>query len=164
MGGLIARSSPRFPLPRGSHVTAGLCLSCGAGAWGRGGAHLADGREIWLDKGNLTDAIRASIAMPGIISPYPIEGRWLSDGGLVNQIPVSTCRALGADFIIAVDVGGGLLEKHAADLRQPSRASVGHRWPNTCPMSPTRSAHRPSAFCRRCCPPDRQARNICRCR
>lgn len=104
--------------------------------------HLANGREIWLDKGNLTDAIRASIAMPGIISPCLVGGRWLSDGGLVNQIPVSTCRALGADFIIAVDVGNGLLEKHAAELRQPSRAS-GARLAEYLPHVP--DAFRPQA-------------------
>ncbi len=79
--------------------------------------HLLDGREIWLENGPLDAAIRASIAMPGIISPTLIEDRWLVDGGLVNQVPVSTCRALGADFVIAVNVGEGLLEKHSATLR-----------------------------------------------
>lgn len=79
--------------------------------------HLLDGREIWLQSGALDAAIRASIAMPGIISPCHLDGRWLVDGGLVNQIPVSTCRALGADYVIAVGVGEGLLEKHAASLR-----------------------------------------------
>lgn len=78
---------------------------------------IADGREIWLQRGPADAAIRASISMPGIFSPVPIEDRWLVDGGLVNQVPVSTCRALGADFIIAVSVGEGLLGRRRHKLR-----------------------------------------------
>lgn len=77
---------------------------------------LADGREIWLQSGPVDAAIRASIALPGIFSPSLVEGKWLADGGLVNQIPVSTCRALGADFVIAVGLGDGMLAKRAAGL------------------------------------------------
>lgn len=77
---------------------------------------LADGREIWLQTGPVDVAIRASIGLPGIFSPTLVEGRWLADGGLVNQVPVSTCRALGADFVIAVRVSEGLLMKRAAQL------------------------------------------------
>lgn len=76
--------------------------------------HLRDGREIWLRSGPLNQAIRASIAMPGIFGPWRIEGRWLADGGLVNKVPVSACRALGAEFIIAVSVTEGLVERHTA--------------------------------------------------
>lgn len=78
---------------------------------------LSDGREIWLDKGPAAAAIRASIAMPGILSPVLLGDRWLVDGGLVNQVPVSTCRALGADFVIAVNVGEGLLGRRRDKLR-----------------------------------------------
>ena len=78
---------------------------------------LADGREIWLEQGPADAAIRASISMPGIFSPVLLDGRWLVDGGLVNQVPVSTCRALGADFIIAVSVGEGLLGRRRSKLR-----------------------------------------------
>lgn len=77
---------------------------------------LADGREIWLQSGPVDMAIRASIALPGIFSPSLVDGKWLADGGLVNQIPVSTCRALGADFVIAVGLGDGMLAKRAAGL------------------------------------------------
>ena len=77
---------------------------------------LADGREIWLQTGPVDVAIRASIGLPGIFSPTLVDGRWLADGGLVNQVPVSTCRALGADFVIAVRVSDGLLTKRAASL------------------------------------------------
>ncbi|MBD8064630.1 patatin-like phospholipase family protein [Devosia sp. PTR5] len=70
---------------------------------------ISNGREIWLRVGALAPAIRASIGMPGLFSPTRIDGRWLSDGGLVNPIPVSLCRAMEADFIIAVSLNGDLL-------------------------------------------------------
>src|SRR6266853_670483 len=57
---------------------------------------LATGREIWLQSGPIHEAVRASIALPGILSPARIDGKWLVDGGLSNPIPVSVCRALGA--------------------------------------------------------------------
>ena len=65
---------------------------------------LETGREVWLKEGHILDAIRASIALPGLFSPALIDGRWLVDGGLVNPNPVSLCRALGADVVIAVDL------------------------------------------------------------
>ena len=55
--------------------------------------------------------MRASIALPGIFSPARIDGRWLVDGGLVNPVPVSACRALGADIVIAVDLNGDIMER-----------------------------------------------------
>lgn len=62
------------------------------------------GHELWLTRGNLVDAIRASYALPGVFEPVRIEGRWLMDGALVNPVPVSVCRALGADIVIAVNL------------------------------------------------------------
>ena len=61
-------------------------------------------KEVVLDSGNLFDAIRASIAIPGIFTPMRLQGRNLVDGGLVNPLPVSVCRSMGADFVIAVDI------------------------------------------------------------
>ncbi len=78
---------------------------------------LSDGTEIWLREGSLAAAIRASISVPGILRPVLHEHRWLVDGGLVNQVPVSTCRAMGADFVIAVSVNEGLLGRHREKLR-----------------------------------------------
>jgi NTE family protein len=66
-------------------------------------ADLQSGREIWLRSGNVAQAVRASVAIPGVISPYPFEGRWLVDGGVVNPVPVSAARALGAEVVIAVN-------------------------------------------------------------
>jgi NTE family protein len=70
---------------------------------------LVTGREIWLETGPIYEAVRASIALPGIFSPARIDGKWLVDGGLSNPVPVSVCRALGADLIIAVNLNGDLL-------------------------------------------------------
>lgn len=70
---------------------------------------LANGREIWLREGGLVDAARASIAMPGLFTPVLNDGRLLVDGGLVNPVPVSLCRAMGADIVIAVDLNWDLL-------------------------------------------------------
>jgi NTE family protein len=65
---------------------------------------ISTGHETWLSRGHLVDAMRASYALPGIFRPVNIEGRWLFDGALVNPIPVSVCRALGARYVIAVNV------------------------------------------------------------
>jgi NTE family protein len=62
------------------------------------------GREVWLQEGSLWDAVRASIAIPGLLTPSLHEGDWLVDGALVNPVPVSLCKALGADIIIAVNL------------------------------------------------------------
>ena len=65
---------------------------------------LASGREVWLREGRILDAVRASVALPGLLVPQLLDGRYLVDGGLVNPVPVSLCRALGADIVIAVDL------------------------------------------------------------
>jgi NTE family protein len=70
---------------------------------------LASGREIWLQKGPIVQAVRASIGMPGLFSPARHDDRWLIDGGLVNPVPVSLARALGADIVIAVDLNSELV-------------------------------------------------------
>ncbi len=69
---------------------------------------LYSGREIWLRKGDVYDAARASCSMPGLLAPTALNGRWLVDGALVNPVPVSLCRALGADFVIAVNLNSQL--------------------------------------------------------
>lgn len=74
---------------------------------------LASGREVWLREGPVIDAVRASIALPGLFTPALHEGRLLVDGGLVNPVPVSLCRAMGADIVIAVDLNWDLVGRHA---------------------------------------------------
>src|SRR5207248_104648 len=66
---------------------------------------LASGDEIWLRDGKVSDAVRASCAVPGLFQPVLRDGRYLVDGSVVNPIPVSLCRAMGADVVIAVDLG-----------------------------------------------------------
>jgi len=73
---------------------------------------LQTGREVWFQSGSLLEAVRASIALPGLFSPVLHQGRWLVDGGLVDPLPVSLCRALGADRVIAVNLNGNIVGKH----------------------------------------------------
>jgi len=70
---------------------------------------LTSGREVWLQTGSVVDAVRASIALPGLLAPVVHEERLLVDGGLVNPVPVSLCRALGADIVIGVDLNWDLI-------------------------------------------------------
>ncbi|QLQ03273.1 MAG: patatin-like phospholipase RssA [Thiobacillus sp.] len=82
---------------------------------------LLRGREIWLREGRVTDAVRASIALPGLFTPALHDGNWLVDGGLVNPVPVSLCRAMGADLVIAVDLNADLLGRHLKPKPAKSR-------------------------------------------
>ena len=82
---------------------------------------IGTGHEIWLSRGSIVEAMRASYALPGIFRPVNIGGRWLFDGALVNPVPVSVCRALGARYVIAVNVnsdscGRGTVVPHAEIL------------------------------------------------
>jgi NTE family protein len=79
------------------------------------------GHEIWLTRGRLAEALRASYALPGIFPPVRIGGRWLVDGALVNPVPVSAARALGARLVIAVNLNsdlfgrGAIIASHGSD-------------------------------------------------
>ena len=72
---------------------------------------LATGHEIWLQKGDLAEAMRASFSLPGIFPPVKYEGRWLADGALVNPLPIAACRALGADMVIAINLNADMIGK-----------------------------------------------------
>ena len=80
---------------------------------------LQTGREVWFQSGSLLEAVRASIALPGLFCPVRYQDRWLVDGGLVDPLPVSLCRALGADRVIAVNLNGNIVGKHFSG--RPSR-------------------------------------------
>lgn len=73
---------------------------------------LGTGHEVWLNRGPLVAALRASYALPGIFKPVRINGSWLIDGAFVNPIPVSVCRALGARLVIAVNLHTDGLSRH----------------------------------------------------
>lgn len=85
---------------------------------------LGNGRELWLRDGLVSDAVRASIALPGLFTPVERDGRLLVDGGLVNPVPVSLCRAMGADIVIAVDLNADLLGRHL--MKKSARANNTH--------------------------------------
>ena len=106
---------------------------------------IGSGHEVWLSRGRLADAIRASYALPGIFKPVKVDGRWLFDGALVNPIPVSVCRALGARYVIAVNLNYDISSRSAAanaivnqveheeavereDPAVAEKAGVGARW------------------------------------
>ncbi len=99
--------------------------------------NLASGREVWLQDGDLRSAIWASAALPGLLPPVERDGRWLVDGALVNPVPVSVCRAKGADIVIAINLNADLsslprLERKAietvADDDQDDVASESTSW------------------------------------
>jgi len=73
---------------------------------------LESGREVWLTQGSIIQAVWSSMAMPGLFPAIRNDHRWLVDGGLVNPVPVSVCRALGADVVIAVNLNGDIVGKH----------------------------------------------------
>jgi NTE family protein len=77
--------------------------------YGAVATELGSGREVWLREGDLAVAIRASMALPGVQAPVERDGQWLVDGGLVNPVPVSLCRALGAELVLAVNLNGGIV-------------------------------------------------------
>lgn len=91
---------------------------------------LGTGHEVWLNKGSLVNALKASFALPGIFRPVQINGRWLIDGALVNPIPVSVCRALGARIVIAVNLNNDIFGKGSVihdqeAFAEPSPAGEG---------------------------------------
>ena len=69
------------------------------------------GHEIWLSRGHLVRAMRASYALPGVFAPVRLNGRWLMDGALVNPVPVTLCRALGARLVIAINLSADVLSR-----------------------------------------------------
>lgn len=81
---------------------------------------VGSGHEVWLQHGELALAVRASYALPGIFEPVRIGDRWLFDGALVNPVPVTVCRALGAEFVIAVNVTADTMYRSTV-IRDPSR-------------------------------------------
>jgi len=75
---------------------------------------IGTGHEIWLRRGLLSEAIRASYALPGVFEPVRVDGRWLFDGAVVNPVPVSVARALGAEKVIALNISSERLGRGTA--------------------------------------------------
>ncbi len=85
---------------------------------------LLTGREVWLDQGPLGQAIRASIGIPGIITPATVNGRILVDGGLLDPVPVAAVAAADADIVVAVSLQG---RRSHADSVSPAYESADRR-------------------------------------
>ncbi|MFW5641346.1 MAG: patatin-like phospholipase family protein [Roseicyclus sp.] len=79
-------------------------------------ADMVTGREVWLNRGSVIDAVSASIAMPGLFPPVRMQRRWLVDGAVVNPLPVSAVRAMDVDAICAVNLSGPLWRVPAREL------------------------------------------------
>jgi NTE family protein len=90
---------------------------------------LQTGAEVWMRRGSTFDAVRASIALPGLFAPVRWEGALLVDGGLVNPVPVSVARAMGADLVIAVDLASDVLGRRFRTASGPEPpASAVNNW------------------------------------
>ncbi len=134
-GGLVAgeRIFERFRNTRTNIDIAKLPIPFGAAA-----TDLSDGREIWLREGDLLTALRASSAIPGLMPPVAVGEDWLVDGALVNPVPVSLCRAMGANFVIAVGLSMSRItlppilapgeEEPAGDIKLRSLPQKSRAW------------------------------------
>jgi NTE family protein len=97
------------------------------------------GHEIWLTHGSMVDAMRASYALPGIFSPVLIGDRWLVDGALVNPVPVSAARALGAEIVIAANLSSDVFTHSTTIFSHGSTADPSAPVaPETAPEPPKR--------------------------
>src|SRR3984957_10324508 len=99
--GLIGGQRLRTRLEAG---LGGLCIEDLPVQFAAVATEIGGGHEIWLRRGLLVDAIRASYALPGVFEPVKVDGRWLFDGAIVNPVPVSVARALGAERVIALNI------------------------------------------------------------
>lgn len=77
---------------------------------------LTSGREVWIRQGPLTEAVRASYALPGVFPAVQHDGRLLVDGGLLNPVPVAPCVAMGAHMVIAVNLTADRGRRTGRDL------------------------------------------------
>ena len=85
-------------------------------------SELSTGHEVWMIDGDLAEAMQAAYALPGIFPPRAIDGRWLIDGALVNPLPVSVCRALGARVVIAIGLHADAFNIGVADRKEKFNA------------------------------------------
>jgi NTE family protein len=90
---------------------------------------LAARREVWFQHGPVIHAIRASIAIPGVITPVVINGRTLVDGGLINPVPIEPTAAVSADITLAIDLSGARSpSSHATPVKATSEPNAFEEW------------------------------------
>jgi NTE family protein len=103
---------------------------------------LHTGAEVWLRTGSTVEAVRASLALPALFTPVSREGVLLVDGGLVNPVPVSLARAMGAEVVVAVDLSSDILGRHLrVDPEPEARAGQVAEWVRK--LMPAHSADEP---------------------
>ena len=115
-GGLLGgnRLRARLDTELGDIRTQDIAIKFGAVA-----TEIGNGHEIWLTRGRIAEIIHASYALPGLFEPVRLNGRWLMDGALVNPVPVTMCRAMGADLVIAVNLSTDSLSRGYVLSDQP---------------------------------------------
>jgi NTE family protein len=102
---------------------------------------LIAGRSVWLQRGPVDDAIRASIAIPGLIKPYVLDGRLLADGGILDPLPMAPIAAVNADLTIAVSLSGGdPTRPGAAPEPRPTAELLNRMWRSTTALLDTTTA------------------------
>ena len=108
---LVDRSLPGLGLVKGERVRDYLASQLGEMTFDQLRIPLAlvavdllTGKEVALQSGVVADAVRATISLPGVFAPFPLDGRLLVDGGVLNNLPADVVRGMGADVVIAVDV------------------------------------------------------------
>src|ERR1700721_2405548 len=88
-----------------------------------GATDLLAGKSVWLQRGPVDEAIRASIAIPGVIAPHVVDGRLLADGGILDPLPMAPISAVNADLTIAVSLSGSETLADAAPAENETPAN-----------------------------------------
>jgi len=100
---------------------------------------LNTGDEVVIREGDIIEAVRASISIPGIFTPARNNGRILVDGGLVNPVPVNVVREMGADFVIAVDLSRGIVSGSEPHQDTAPESGVSHSEKDDQPVTKKRN-------------------------
>ncbi|WP_087069127.1 patatin family protein [Cyanobium sp. NIES-981] len=110
---------------------------------------LIRGEEVQLRSGCMVDAVRASIAVPGIFTPFCDGDRFLGDGGIVNPVPVDVARDLGAELVLAVNLNRRRVSGGRAESAQPSAVGQANSQEAMEPVRSAEASHRRETFLRR---------------
>lgn len=103
---------------------------------------LITGKSVWMQRGRVDDAIRASIAIPGVIVPHVLDGRLLADGGILDPLPMAPIAAVNADVTIAVSISGDDPEahRHGRESRPPTADWLNRMWRSSSSLLDTKAA------------------------
>ena len=103
---------------------------------------LITGKSVWMQRGPVDDAIRASIAIPGVITPHVLDGRLLADGGILDPLPMAPIAAAPADVTIAVSLSGEDpdVDRRISDSRVPTSDWLTRMWRSTSSLLDTKAA------------------------